>query len=425
MTGAAQFQDLWASSSSKGPNRDIINLRNQMAYRLVELGTDGSVEIVTHQPKPSTKLVEVRITEGTPIEIDTVSWLGTSAFSPERLQQELEAELVAALETNAPWKGLNDYQRQLVRGSESRSTFLSQEGLGSLSPVERRWVPQLYAKALRRIESLYRDRGSLRRKSKHLSSPAPANFARSRLTLNEGRVTKYGRLEITGNEAFSLKALKLYLATMFKIATNAPVRLSMLEEARIGLIRRYRDQGYLYARVDFELQAADRNQAILKVTIDENTPVTVGRIFVRGHRHTSEEFIRNRITLKPGAPYFLNQALEDQRRLSDLDIFSRVRLRLVNEEEPEPIKDLVAEVTERKRTKLQLGGGISTEDGPRLRLGWYRFNIFGEGVTFNASLLVNRQIFFDLYGPPGESLIERYDSYTSAFEQFTKALERK
>lgn len=427
MTGAAHFQDLWAKFLQQGSNRDITNLRNQVEYRLVELGfPDGSVQVSTHQPRPSTKLVEIRVTEGTPIEIDTVSWLGTSAFSPERLQQELEAELVAALETKAPWKGLDEYQRQLVRGSGQPKLFTTpQGGLGSLSPVESRWVPPLYAKALRRIESLYRDRGFFEAQIEAPQLSGTGQFRQVAITLNEGKVTKYGRLEITGNEAFSPKALELYLATMFKIATDAPVRLSMLEEARIGLIRRYRDQGYLYARVEFELQAIERNQAILKITIDENTPVTLGRIYVRGHEHTSEKFIRNRITLEPGAPYFLNQALEDQRRLSELDIFSRVRLRLVNEEEPEPVKDLVAEVAERKRTKLQLSGGISTEDGPRLKLGWYRFNIFGEGVTSNASLRVNRQIFFDLYGPPGESLIERYDSYTSAFEQFAKALERE
>ena len=62
---------------------------------------------------------------------------------------------------------------------------------------------------------------------------------------------------------------------MFKIAPDRPVRLSMLEEARIGLIRRYRDQGFLYARVEFELLAAENNQAILRINVDENTPVTL------------------------------------------------------------------------------------------------------------------------------------------------------
>ena len=57
----------------------------------------------------------------------------------------------------------------------------------------------------------------------------------------------------------------------------------------------------------------------------------------------------NRITPSPMPPTS-KPGLEDQ-RLSELDIFSRVRLRLVNEEEPEPVKDLIAEVSERKRTK--------------------------------------------------------------------------
>lgn len=426
-TSRSHYQDLWVKFLSQGSNRDIDNLRNQIRYRLVELGfPNGNTEIVLHKPSTKTRLIEIEINEGSPIEIEKVSWSGASAFSRARLEQELEAELVAALETNAPWKGLDAFQRELVRGTAMDREFsASHEGQGGLPAARSRWVPNLYTKALRRIESIYRDRGYFEAKIEAPALIGSGRFREVQIQLNEGDVTTYDELILEGNQAFTNSALRLYLSSMFKIDSESPVRLSMLEEARIGLIRRYRDQGYLYARVEFELQASEEQRARLKINIDENTPVTVGRIYVRGHEYTSEEFIRNRITLKPGAPYFLNQALEDQRRLSELDIFSRVRLRLVNEEQPEPTKDLVAEVSERKRTKLQLSGGISTEDGPRLKLGWYRYNIFGEGVTSNASLRLNRQIFFDLYGPPGESLIERYDSYSSAFEQFAKALERE
>ena len=426
-TTHSHYQDLWAKFLGQGTNRDVSNLKSQLTNRLLELGfPNANVQITEFQPNAHARLVEIEIDEKESVQIESISWKGASAFDEKRLQQELEAELVAALETQAPWKGLDGFQRRLVHGSSPNQEFkVQQEGLGRLPSPSKRWVPVLYTKALRRIESLYRDRGYFEAQIKTPQISGEGSFRSVEIHLEEGNITHYQELAIEGNKAFSQAALALYLETMFQIAPDRPVRLSMLEEARIGLIRRYRDQGFLYARVEFELLAAENNQAILRIDVDENTPVTLGRIYVRGHEHTSEEFIRNRITLKPDAPYFLNQALEDQRRLSELDIFSRVRLRLVNEEEPEPVKDLIAEVSERKRTKLQLSGGISTEDGPRLKLGWYRFNIFGEGVTANASLRVNRQIFFDLYGAPGESLIERYASYSSAFEQVSKALERE
>ena len=367
-TTHSHYQDLWAKFLGQGTNRDVSNLKSQLTNRLLELGfPNANVQITEFQPNAHARLVEIEIDEKESVQIESVSWKGASAFDEKRLQQELEAELVAALETQAPWKGLDGFQRRLVHGSSPNQEFkVQQEGLGRLPSPSKRWVPVLYTKALRRIESLYRDRGYFEAQIKTPQISGEGSFRSVEIHLEEGNITHYQELAIEGNKAFSQAALALYLETMFQIAPDRPVRLSMLEEARIGLIRRYRDQGFLYARVEFELLAAENNQAILRIDVDENTPVTLGRIYVRGHEHTSEEFIRNRITLKPDAPYFLNQALEDQRRLSELDIFSRVRLRLVNEEEPEPVKDLIAEVSERKRTKLQLSGGISTEDGPRL-----------------------------------------------------------
>lgn len=426
-TAESHYGDLWANFLSQGTSRDANNLQQQFETRLMQLGfPEGSASIDVSSPNPHTRLVNIRIQEGRSVEIDEVSWNGALIFSPDRLQEELDAEFLAALKTNVSWSDLDDFQRRLIRGSSMNTPFEQlRGGLGRLPKVTKRWVPSLYLKALRRIETLYRDRGYFEATIEAPVITGSGAFRKVAINIDEGEVTKYGSVNFTGNEEFDKDELLEYLDDDFRIAPEQSVRLSMLEEARIGLIRRYRDQGYLYARVEFQLRSEQLHKATLEVNIDENTPVMIGRIYVQGHEHTSEEFIRNRITLEPGTPYFLSRALEDQRRLSELDIFSRVRLRLVKEEDPEPVKDLIAEVSERKRTKLQVSGGISTEDGPRIRLGWYRFNIFGEGVTANASMRLNRQIFFDLYGLPGESLVERYDSYSSASEQVTKALERE
>ena len=120
------------------------------------------------------------------VQIESVSWRGASAFDAERLQQELEAELVAALETKAPWKGLDGFQRRLVRGSSPNQQFkVIEEGLGRLPHPSKRWVPVLYTKALRRIESLYRDRGYFEAQIKTPQISGEGSFRNVEIQLEE------------------------------------------------------------------------------------------------------------------------------------------------------------------------------------------------------------------------------------------------
>ena len=160
------------------------------------------------------------------------------------------------------------------------------------------------------------------------------------------------------------------------------------------------------------------------VKIDEGPQVRIGELLVRGNRHTREGVIRSRISLRPGDLYRLEQAISDQRSITSLSVFNSVRVKLVNEEHPAEQKDVVADVVERNRHLVELSPGISSAEGPRLRTTYSFLNLLGTASQFTASLKLNRQIFFNLYGDFAESMQQRFDSY-HGIEQLTRALERE
>ena len=86
----------------------------------------------------------------------------------------------------------------------------------------------------------------------------------------------------------------------------------------------------------------------------------------------------------------------DQRRVASLGVFDFVRVKLIDEQRPSELKDLVAEVSERDRQPIEIVPGISTAEGPRLQLSYSHINVLGRAWQFTALAKVNRQIFFQL-----------------------------
>src|SRR5690606_28381827 len=111
-----------------------------------------------------------------------------------------------------------------------------------------------------------------------------------------------------------------------------------------------------------------------------------------------------------------DEAIKSQRQIAALGVFSSVRVRLIDEETVSERKDLVTEVEERDRQPIEIAPGISTADGPRLRLSYSHINVLGTASVFSTSLKLNRQIFFGLYGNYAEVLRQRYQRF-SAREQ--------
>jgi outer membrane protein insertion porin family len=372
------------------------------------------------------------IDEGEPLRVASLTFTGARVIEPEVLAEQVRAVLTQQLQQAGTFQQLDASERETIaRGSPEFPVAGGAGELESPVPPERRWVPELYEEALRGIRAVYRDRGF---SSVVVSQAKPTIVGRDvhvNVLIEEGPQTSVSSVRFQNNTVLSAGELLEVLEVPARESTVVPLRLGQplsatsVEDGRIALIRSYRDLGYLYAQIFAQTtMSADRSEAEVVYRIEEGPQVRIGKLLVRGNQYTSEGIIRSRITMAPGDVYRLEQAIRDQRAISELGVFSSVRMKLIDEERPSESKDMVAEVVERNRQPIEADVGVSTADGPRLRASYSHINVLGTASTLTLSGKVNRQLFFFLYGDYADAMQQRYDSY-GGVEALTKAVEHE
>lgn len=348
----------------------------------------------------------LEINEGPPVVVHDILFSGNTLFSSALLVEQIESKLRSSLNDDALFETL--YDSDIL--PEDNKTHPQRK----VSP-EQCWLPNVYEQALEEIADAYRERGYLN----VTVGPAIATFEKNSvhvaIHVAEDVQTTVQAVQFRNNSAFSSAELLegLERAINSKLGTanflGEGVSQAALEDGRIALVKMYRDRGYLYAQVFTEFSFSEnRNTVEVTYRFEEGPQVRIQRILVRGHQFTRESLIRSRISLRPGDLYRLEQVLDDQRSIASLGVFSSVRVRLIEEERADELKDVVAEVIERDRGTLSPKLGVSTADGLRLGMLFSFNNVLGSASTFNASVSANRQVFFGLYGQLADTMRQRY-----------------
>mgnify|MGYP006271901657 CR=1 FL=1 len=424
----ATLAQAWRGSSQAidPDNPDELARRLEQIY--VNRGRpDTRVEVrrMRRAERPGVLYLVCRIREGPRVFVDDILFEGATVFPQSVLRSQLRARLRAEL-------GDSGLLAPIDAGTLNRAWHLPDASVPPV-PIGQRLVPRIYARTLEEITAAYRDRGYLSARVGPAETERRGNRVQVRIPVREGPQTRIDSVSFRGNRVVAAKELLDVLSQSRRPAANGgneappampgrPYSPNAVEDGRIALLRAYRDRGYLYARVFTETQFfEERKRVALVYRFEEGPQVTLRNVLVRGNRYTAESLIRSRMTLAPGDRYRLEQALEDQRRIASLGVFSSVRVRLIDEETPGELKDLVAEVEERNRQPVDLTLGLSTADGPRLRLSYSHINVFGTASTFSSALKLNRKVFFGLYGEFGDEFRDRYQQF-NALDQLEREL---
>ena len=101
--------------------------------------------------------------------------------------------------------------------------------------------------------------------------------------------------------------------------------------------------------------------------VTEGVPVVLNEVRIRGNDYTKDKVIRREIALGPGDRMLADRAERSQKRLENLDYFSRVRYYLEptdrgKDENGAEYRDLVYEVEEKNTGSFMVGVGASTVD---------------------------------------------------------------
>ncbi|MDR2577734.1 MAG: outer membrane protein assembly factor BamA [Chitinispirillales bacterium] len=179
------------------------------------------------------------------------------------------------------------------------------------------------------------------------------------ITVNEGRRYFAGDVAFIGNTIIDSDTL----ATRVALMRGRPFRLSQFEMTRFFVETAYREQGYLWIRVEdrriYRGENSDTIDVVFEIT--EGRPAIVNRIDVRGNSKTWEKVIRREIALVPGQRYRQSLMASSQQNIMRLNYFAGVVPDIMPNEDG--TIDLIFDITERDNIgQLTVGAAYSDQD---------------------------------------------------------------
>ena len=154
------------------------------------------------------------------------------------------------------------------------------------------------------------------------------------------------------------------------------------------------DSGLAESRVEYRTipNAEDETKLDVEFVVTEGVPVVINDVVIEGNDYTKDKVIRREITLGPGNRMLEDQAERSQKRLENLDYFSRVRYYLRDpglgkDAEGREYRDLVYEVDEKNTGNFMVGVGASSVDHVYLmaEVSQSNFDLFAPGKLFRGA----------------------------------------
>ena len=117
------------------------------------------------------------------------------------------------------------------------------------------------------------------------------------MILNEGQLTKVGKITFSGNRHFSEAELR----RLIRLAENDPLRIHWIPEDIQAIIHTYKDAGFINIALDTDKVIQyniNASKAYLHFDIIENSKFIITNIIIQGNQSTHSEFILKTSGLK-------------------------------------------------------------------------------------------------------------------------------
>jgi outer membrane protein insertion porin family len=162
---------------------------------------------------------------------------------------------------------------------------------------------------------------------------------------------------------------------------GTPFTPQMAYSLRNRLVELYGNRGYPDATVRVEHQLErEASAADLALRIVAGPQVTIERVEIEGTTSIREDFVLDRLRLRPGDLYRRDKARESFERLYRTGLFERVAVRL--EDSDAPRRALIVELLEAPSQELYFEPGYGSYELFRLKSGFRENNLFGTGRQF-------------------------------------------
>jgi outer membrane protein insertion porin family len=187
-----------------------------------------------------------------------------------------------------------------------------------------------------------------------------------KFVIQEGQQTRVASLAIQGNVQLSQDELLGVVGS----SKGQPFSDFNVSTDRDNILATYYDQGFSEARFTADVEkipAAGPNAGpTVRLTyhITEGRQVLVASVLLSGYEHTRPGVISREVSIKPGEPLNEGAAVETQRKLYNLGIFSRVSIVPQNPAGDDEKKTMVVMVDEAKRYTIAYGLGFEAQRLP-------------------------------------------------------------
>ena len=260
------------------------------------------------------------------------------------------------------------------------------------SPVTDAQLEQCAAK----IEEIYRNHGYLDvQVSMPGREPCEDNDEKINLVfqIREGARYKIGDMSITGLTRYSEDTVR-EKSELPESGTVAGEKTLDDAAHRIAVTVGSGDSGLADTRVDVrKIPREDDPQTVDVVfVVTEGVPVVLNEVVVRGNDYTKDKVIRREISLGPGDKMLEDHAERSQKRLENLDYFTRVRYYLEKTDRGvdasgAEYRNLVYEVEEKNTGSFMVGVGASSVDSVFVsaEVTQSNFDLFGPRKWFRGA----------------------------------------
>ncbi len=360
---------------------------------------DGSVQIV------------FAVDEGPRLRVEEIEFTGVDGSAPDAAVQEKQLrELVLdQLRDNLS----SDPAYGADMNKLARSGVMGRIAAGpdriEIDP-DTVFDPGLYLRARNQMTDLYKSLGylSARVETEKLipldgrplpgpplppDGPRPLRHAKVVIPVSTGLRTFVSKLIIEGG-APEVSTHEADAAIVLR--TGKPFNYLAAEEGRSALTTAFNKKGYFFCHVEDEESFNDpgegpggRSEVEVRYRVQPGPLVRVAYVEVTGQQHTQESLIRELVGLKPGdllTPEAIDHA---QQQLLLTGLFFSATLTPRNPEVAESEKTILVTLRERPRREVQVSGGFSYADGPRVQVQWTQGNLGGRNLTFSALGRVN------------------------------------
>ncbi|MEP7011037.1 MAG: outer membrane protein assembly factor BamA [Acidobacteriota bacterium] len=259
----------------------------------------------------------------------------------------------------------NDLRLRLVMKKTKQTNLISRLSKHDI------YSPATLQEDLDKVRDLYRGDGyknvvlgepKIEVKAKHPNAPTAKQKRQMYVTIpiDEGERWKFGEVKIEGNKVYT----EAGLLRLLHQRPNSWLRSKLLDDGVKAIDDVYRNNGYIFARIEPEVIEKPNNVADVVIRVTEGDQFKVGRIEFDGNEKTRDRVLRRELRLQEGSVISIAGVKNTVTKVNQLGYFK------LNEEDPVDIDydsankkvNLVFKGRESERTELQFGGGWSEVD---------------------------------------------------------------